>query len=36
MPADEEERRAFQINLMKFIRLRGILDKALAAPLQFD
>jgi DNA primase len=31
-----DEQRAFQANLMKLIRMRGILDKALAAPLQFD
>ncbi|NPV41071.1 MAG: DNA primase [Anaerolineae bacterium] len=31
-----DEQRAFQANLMKLIRMRGILDKALAAPLQID
>ncbi len=35
-PADKEEQKAFQANLVKLISLRGILDKALAAPLQFD
>jgi len=35
-PAEKEEQRAFQNNLMKLIRLRGMLDKALATPLQFD
>jgi len=35
-PAEEGEQQSFQSNLIKLIRLRGILDKALAAPLQFD
>ena len=35
-PPEIDEQRAFQVNLMKLIRMRGILDKALAAPLQFD
>jgi DNA primase len=32
----EADLQAFQNNLMQLIRLRGILDKALATPLQFD
>jgi DNA primase len=35
-PPTQEEQHDFQTNLMKLIRLRGILDKALAAPLQLD
>jgi len=33
---DKEDQKAFQTNLVSLIRLRGVLDKALATPLQLD
>jgi DNA primase len=33
---DKEDQKAFQNNLVGLIRLRGVLDKALATPLQLD
>ncbi len=33
---DEKDQKAFQANLIKLIRMRGILDKALASPFQMD
>ncbi len=33
---DPEDRKTFQSNLVQLIKLRGVLDKALATPLQLD
>lgn len=35
-PVEGKDQKAFQANLMKLIRMRGILDKALASPFQLD
>ena len=35
-PVEEKDLKAFQTNLMKLIRMRGILDKVLASPFQLD
>ena len=34
--AEKEDQKTFQTNLVSLIRLRGVLDKALATPLQLD
>ena len=33
---DKEDQKVFQTNLVRLIRMRGVLDKALATPLQLD